>query len=132
MREVFICDAVSSHVTLAACKPSESAYETRDSNGIPHGAFTNALITALCQVPLDRMTYQNLIDCLPRLSHQQTPQCGGRNKNGILFNAHIPSVENYNASFPVKQTNDNYEVGAGLIHGVCPGTECPDGDNEVA
>ena len=129
--ENFVYDNMSSHVLLAACKREEQAYETTNQ-GEPYGAFTNALMQILNNASLDRMTYEELIKCLPSLPSQQTPQCGGSNTKKILFDKKVPPAENYKNSFPVtvKQpggdsgcVEEYYEVQAGVIHGISIGTE---------
>ena len=123
---------MSSHILLEACKRGEQAYEATGSSGESCGTFTNALITMLYSAPLDRMTYAEFIRCLPALPRDQIPQCGGTNTNRCLFDALVPPAEEYKNSFPVKQRGANgteggdeseYEVEAGLIHGVSTGTE---------
>ncbi|KAJ7625760.1 peptidase C14, caspase domain-containing protein, partial [Roridomyces roridus] len=71
-----------SHVLLAACTQNGIAYETPSEPF--HGQFTNALISALRSTSLASTTYAELLARLPPMV-EQTPHCGGANKDCALF-----------------------------------------------
>ena len=81
---------MSSHIFLAACHQEQSAYEGTSVDGQPCGFFTNNLIIHLNQVDLGRCTYACLLNLLPEQIDQH-PQCKGKNKDRILFNAKAAS-----------------------------------------
>ncbi|KAJ6464713.1 hypothetical protein DFH09DRAFT_1113008 [Mycena vulgaris] len=118
-----------SHVLLAACHQDETAREISFTDSTFHGRFTESLVTWLRRVSLETTTYSELLNRLPIWSGQ-TPYCGGRNLDKLVFNG------NYSATgrrmFPLKlQTSPDPERGIlqsflvdiGAVEGVVPGTE---------
>ncbi|KAL0570814.1 hypothetical protein V5O48_011150 [Marasmius crinis-equi] len=103
----------SSHILLAACKPSQKAKENEDG-----GAFTSRLIALLRQRGLDRPSNADIILQIemPDL-HDQSPQCEGMNKTRVLFDTTIGGHRGYHL-----QTSDadpaELILEAGEAHGI--------------
>ncbi|KDQ27330.1 hypothetical protein PLEOSDRAFT_1104020 [Pleurotus ostreatus PC15] len=113
---------MASHVLLAACRQDERARETLNPDTKQmSGAFTNALLRTLSQISAKKITYQSLMELLPRLKGQH-PQCEGDNKHCFLFTADANEEEK--RFFPVKQLKSGkLQVEAGSLQGVVRGTE---------
>lgn len=111
-------EATSSHIVLAACCQNQKAYEDESHDKDIYGRFTYALLEKLRSV--DRgITYRDLIQSLTVVD--QTPQCVGINKNRLLFNTEV-----LQGAFSLKKLETEggrFQVEAGEIHGVCPGSE---------
>ncbi|VDC06750.1 unnamed protein product [Peniophora sp. CBMAI 1063] len=105
-----------SHVLLAACRETESAYEGHD-----RGYFTQELIRVLRTVRPDRITYQELIQRIPTIPGQ-TPQCEGFNTNRIVFNALVPSGKRVAYPVVVIERPEKVVVRAGSVNGVAEDT----------
>ncbi|KAL4260054.1 Peptidase C14 caspase domain-containing protein [Pleurotus pulmonarius] len=113
---------MASHVLLAACRQDERAHETLNpTTKQMSGAFTNALLRTLSQISAKKITYQSLMELLPRLKGQH-PQCEGDNKHCFLFTTDANEEEK--RFFPVKQLKSGkLQVAAGSLQGVVRGTE---------
>jgi hypothetical protein len=74
---------MGSHVLLSACRQEELAYETAKAGEV-RGAFSGALVQKLNELPLERLTYTQLIKALPKLQNQ-TPQCEGKHSARFVF-----------------------------------------------
>ena len=120
---------MSSHVLLAACRQEQSAYEATSADGQPCGFFTNNLIIHLNQVDLGRCTYACLLNLLPEQIDQH-PQCEGKNKDRIIFNAKAASG-NPRAFGVTKAKNGKIVVNAGSMHGVVVEREFAVQDSEA-
>ena len=121
---------MSSHVLLAACRQEQSAWEDMSADGQPCGFFTNNLIIHLNQVDLNRCTYAYLLNLLPEQIDQH-PQCEGKNKDRILFNA--KAAGGNPRAFGVTTAKDGkIIVKAGSMCGVVVGTEFAVQDPEAA
>ncbi|PCH38923.1 hypothetical protein WOLCODRAFT_140997 [Wolfiporia cocos MD-104 SS10] len=81
----FLNSEVTSHVMLAACHETESAHETT-KEGVRCGLFTHNLLKALRGHAIGAITYDQLIQKLPKL-RRQSPQCVGVHKHRVLFKA---------------------------------------------
>ncbi|VDC06743.1 unnamed protein product [Peniophora sp. CBMAI 1063] len=103
-----------SHVLLAACRETESAYENHE-----RGYFTHALLRVLRAVQLDLITYKDLMKQISNIPGQ-TPQCEGHNVDRYLFNARVAGRGR--AVYEVSRKNSRLTVTAGSIHGVVEGT----------
>jgi hypothetical protein len=117
----FMHHSMETHVLLAACRATETAYETTIAGKV-RGIFTEALIPALERGVPAQINYERLIRTLTLSSsaHTQIPQSGGRNQNRPLlavgWTAPVPS-------FALQVQGDSYRVEAGRIHGVTEGTK---------
>ena len=56
-----------SHVLLAACRETETAFERNERGGKERGFFTLELLRALRMVNPDKITYQDLIQRIPTI-----------------------------------------------------------------
>ncbi|KAF7354161.1 Protein TIC 214 [Mycena venus] len=118
-----------SHVLLAACRKDELAREiTFSDDGLTHGRFTESLINTLRRIPLRDTTYLELLNRLPTWA-EQTPVCGGSNRDRLVFNGNYPatggrSIRLYTLPDP-KDPNGphSFHVDMGSVEGVVPGTE---------
>ncbi|VDB94191.1 unnamed protein product [Peniophora sp. CBMAI 1063] len=102
-------------VFLAACRPEEFAFETRDGGG-----FTGKLLSTLrlYATQLDCVTYQNLISSIPAIGGQ-TPWCEGRNADRILFTTR--TINNTCQVSVWDSSKREYLMQAGNLHGLTPG-----------
>ncbi|VDC07260.1 unnamed protein product [Peniophora sp. CBMAI 1063] len=109
----FATSGCRSHVLLAACRESETAFE---ENG--HGVFTRALLSTLRSVATDSITYRELVQRLPIIPGQ-TPQCEGHNVNRLLFDALAPSRRHI--AYLVHERDGKFVMNAGACQGVSYG-----------
>ncbi|KZV74055.1 hypothetical protein PENSPDRAFT_732472 [Peniophora sp. CONT] len=110
----FARSGTKSHVLLAACRETERAFEDNS-----RGYFTRELIRTLRTVQPDKITYQDLVQRIPKMPGQ-TPQCEGYNANAILFKALVPSGRR--AAYRVDLgKKGGTVVCAGSVHGVAEG-----------
>ncbi|VDC06740.1 unnamed protein product [Peniophora sp. CBMAI 1063] len=100
-----------SHILLAACRESESAFENNQ-----RGYFTDGLLSALRSVELTKATYQDLMRHISSNIAGQTPQCEGHNPNRILFDARVTS--RIRATYQLHKKAGVFAVDIGSIHGV--------------
>lgn len=77
------------HVLLAACRQDEQAWESDEGGS---GLFTSALLDALRNSDLPRLSYAGLMADVGRL-HYQTPQCEGRNRDRIIFDGKALGID---------------------------------------
>ncbi|KAJ1301204.1 hypothetical protein OPQ81_003614 [Rhizoctonia solani] len=75
----------TSHIHFAACGSHEKAIE---ENG--RGVFTTELLKKIREARVENITYRNLMKFL-KITDSQSPQCYGKNKDRILFDARISS-----------------------------------------
>ncbi|VDC07203.1 unnamed protein product [Peniophora sp. CBMAI 1063] len=108
---------VRSHVLLAACRETETAYE-----GENRGLFTHALITTLKRIPTDRTTYRELIKHIPAIPSQD-PQCEGLYVERPLFNALVPCSWPTLYGVKIVEENNCVSISAGVMHGVTSDSE---------
>lgn len=116
----FQYQAMASHVLLAACRQEEFARECLSTEGLACGFFTNSLVKKLGHIPLNQVTYTDLIDVLPTLTHQN-PQCEGKNKIRLLFNGRASFTDS--KTLALTEANGVYKVQHGIMHGVIEGTK---------
>ncbi|KZT03689.1 uncharacterized protein LAESUDRAFT_761780 [Laetiporus sulphureus 93-53] len=120
LAEGFFYKARSSHVLLAACEQDKAAYET--TVGIPHGRFSVALLQALTECDITKTTYEGLIEqVVPKVQEYQRPQCEGRYKSRIVFNAAAHVIDQSDGLKVSKGSNGIIYINAGSIHGVTKG-----------
>ncbi|KAK7012789.1 Metacaspase-7 [Favolaschia claudopus] len=83
----------TSHVLLAACQADETAREFKDTygGGRAGGRFTKHLLEQLRSASLGHITYQELMDQVPRWSGQK-PHCGGDRIQRLVFNGNYPKA----------------------------------------
>ncbi|KAG8795632.1 hypothetical protein FRC12_011978 [Ceratobasidium sp. 428] len=121
----------ASHIHLAACGSEEKAWEEGG-----RGVFTTALLSCIRASRISKITYQNLLDTLPKLSKwvsswfirksfieitsRQTPHCYGVHKSRILFNSRIPPRKT--TLVPVHREQDTWILQAGIASGVTKGS----------
>ncbi|TDL21761.1 hypothetical protein BD410DRAFT_290576 [Rickenella mellea] len=79
----FVGQNQESHVLLAACGQIELAFEN-DKRGL----FTRGLLDVLRQSDLRNLTYTSLIQNVRIPKFNQNPQCQGRYRDRVVFNAH--------------------------------------------
>ncbi|KAG9084072.1 hypothetical protein FRC06_004248, partial [Ceratobasidium sp. 370] len=110
----FAHSGTRSHIFLAACGAKEKAFE-------PHGrgAFTSALVSQLEKVDVSQLTYQELMDNLPKIQ-SQNPQCEGVYKNRILFSQLAWASRD---TYQVEAVDGRLRLLAGLAQGVTEGVE---------
>lgn len=119
--------SATSHVLLAACGQNEAACEFKyHDNNLIHGRFTKELISWLRRVPLENTTYTELLNHLP-VWPGQTPQCGGSNKDELVFKRNYP-LTGRRALALTPQMSDagipgSFRVNIGTVEGIVPGTE---------
>lgn len=111
----FARKGLSSHVLLAACNQKEEAQER-----LGRGRFSKALMHALVDVGVDKLTYASLLDRMDKIPGQN-PQCEGVNRNRILFNSKAPSSGRI--CFRISMEGSKYTLQAGSVHGVTTGAE---------
>ncbi|KAJ7464440.1 hypothetical protein FB451DRAFT_1138849 [Mycena latifolia] len=122
--------SAASHVLLAACRQNGKAYESWSAPF--NGHFTRCLITELRRARLDDITYAELINRLPSLPMMQRPQCGGANKDRLIFTTAYPGIGR--RALPITQQllpdpnggNEKLRVfliSMGSVEGIRPGTE---------
>ncbi|QRW07388.1 ICE-like protease (caspase) p20 domain protein [Ceratobasidium sp. AG-Ba] len=99
-----------SHVLLAACGAKESAKEPEG-----RGAFTKALLEVLYEARPDGITYTEVMERLPTLP-DQTPQCEGKHKARVLFNAKVAGADRQFVR--VLKVGDAHLLQAGAAQGV--------------
>lgn len=107
----------TSHVLLAACQPGEQAREMPLKK---YGVFTNALLEALEMYDIQNLTYANLLKKMKSLNNQH-PQCEGRNKNRLIFNANPPPPWAF--EHDVKRCGNRYILRAGKVHSIVNGAK---------
>ncbi|KAJ7190179.1 hypothetical protein GGX14DRAFT_606401 [Mycena pura] len=117
----------TSYVLLAACHEDESAREIMyDEDGSFHGRFTSALLVRLRRLRLERTTYAELLGLVPKWAGQ-TPNCGGRRRNRLVFNGNYPATGRQALPLIKLTTWDPPEavwgIRMGSVEGVVPGTE---------
>jgi hypothetical protein len=109
------------HLLLAACRPSETAKETREA-GKPHGAFTVALLTALRQTR-GSITYRDLIkraEAQVRLRvAQQVPQAEASDPTDLQRPFLGGAVRLQRAHFTLRRDKDlGWVIDGGAVHGI--------------
>ncbi|KAG9121488.1 hypothetical protein FRC07_002546, partial [Ceratobasidium sp. 392] len=102
-----------SHVLLAACMATEVAWEREG-----RGEFTSAILSILKNTAVDKMTYTELKDSLPKMI-QQNPQCEGENKTRILFNNKLAGASPIMTRVEIDE--DIIKLHAGFAQGVTKG-----------
>ncbi|PVF95452.1 hypothetical protein CPB86DRAFT_764005 [Serendipita vermifera] len=102
----------ASHVLLAACGPSQQAYESLQ------GDFTQAILSKLSDPDSNQLSYSELITSLPPLP-RQTPRCEGDKRDRILFSSIISQNQDM---YKVSKTGSAFEVNVGTIRGIATGT----------
>jgi len=120
------------YVLLAGCQDREEAYEyestvdtdSSGTQGVWHGAFTFFLLREWQQLPADA-TYAELYDRVaPLVNGQfraQLPQCEGQ-RDRMIFAAAAVQRDQLIAVQP-GVAGDGIRLGAGLVHGLRPGTQ---------
>jgi len=126
--------AMPPFILLAACGKHETAHEEHPEGGW-EGAFTNALIDLLNNVPWHNLSYTTLCKSLPKLPFQ-TPECIGES-NRVVFSLERTTDEGF--YFDIEQNNEEDGAGgwivkgAGVTLGVGVGTQFsihgPEGQN---
>ncbi|KZV82917.1 hypothetical protein EXIGLDRAFT_684410, partial [Exidia glandulosa HHB12029] len=112
----FEAHGLASHVLLSACSEQESA---RECNG--RGVFTKMLFELLRTTSSHQITYNDLIEQLPALPSQH-PQCEGKSRGRLLFDAKVPNVRR--VLFPMKTVSQGvFKLEAGEIHGITAGAQ---------
>ncbi|KAJ7289165.1 caspase domain-containing protein [Mycena rebaudengoi] len=120
----------TSHVLLAACNEEETAREVEYADGTTRGRFSDSLIKCLRRVPLEDITYAELLTRLPSWSGQ-TPHCGGVDRDQLLFRKNYPAtgaraltLKPHTVADPQKPNIlQSFLVDIGSIEGVVPATE---------
>ncbi|KAF7356191.1 hypothetical protein MVEN_00950400 [Mycena venus] len=119
--------SATSHVLLAACHEDETAREVKYKEG-QNGRFTRSLIDLLRWAPLESITYEDLIDRLPRWSGQ-TPYCGGSGIKRPIFNGNYPKAARRSVRLwsseddPKPNSSKLFVADIGTVEGVVTGTE---------
>lgn len=115
------------YVLLAACRDRQSAYEYRaksgEGSGVWYGTLTYFLLAALQQLG-PQTTYADLHERVAAQVNavyaQQMPQCEGYSARSVFGGMHIAR----DPFITVQQVErDQVVLGAGLAHGLRPGTE---------
>ncbi|KAJ7289161.1 caspase domain-containing protein [Mycena rebaudengoi] len=122
--------STTTFVLLAACREVETAYEVEYADGTTRGRFSDSLIKCLRRVPLEDTTYAGLLDRLPVWS-DQTPHCGGADRNRLLFRknypatgAHALTLKPHTEADPQKPNIlQSFLIDIGSVEGVVPATE---------
>jgi hypothetical protein len=109
------------HLPLAACRPSETAKETREA-GKPHGAFTAALLTALRQTR-GSITYRDLIkraEAQVRLRvAEQVPQAEASDPTDLQRPFLGGAVRQARAHFTLRRDKDlGWVIDGGAVQGI--------------
>jgi hypothetical protein len=118
-----------SFVLLAACREDETAREVQYANGTTRGRFSDSLIKCLRRIPLEKITYAELLDRLPPWSGQ-TPHCGGVDRDKLLFRKNYPAtgaralpLKKHTVADPQNHILQSFLVEIGSVAGVVPATE---------
>lgn len=113
---------INNYVLLAACRPSESAYEYAFEGNERNGALTYWLLKSLSQ--LDKgITFKHIHDRIIAKIHsqfpQQTPMLQGDGNRQIFGNNYIKTVYAVNV-LRVDENNNNTRIllNAGQVHGI--------------
>lgn len=109
------------HLLLAACRPSETAKETRE-DGKPHGAFTAALLTALRQTR-GSITYRDLIkraEAQVRLRvSEQVPQAEASDPTDLQRTFLGGAVRQQRPHFTLRCDKEmGWVIDGGAVHGI--------------
>jgi hypothetical protein len=116
-----------SYVLLAGCRNRETSKEhyakTEDKEGVWHGAFTYFTLSALKNIS-PNTTYAELHEQVATqvngIYREQMPQCEG-DRDRLIFGGVRVERDPF---IPVKQViNNMVSLGAGLVHGLRPGTK---------
>ncbi|CAE6387289.1 unnamed protein product [Rhizoctonia solani] len=100
----------SSHIHFAACGTNELAIENEG-----RGVFTAELLKKMRESGVDNITYHNLMKFL-EITEYQSPQCYGKHKDRILFDARVSSR---NVAFITSTfRDDTWTLEAGAASGV--------------
>ena len=124
--------AMPPFILLAACGKHETAHEEHSEERW-EGAFTNALIDLLNNVPWHNLSYATLCKSLPKLPFQ-TPECIGES-NRVVFSLERTTDEGI--YFDIEPNNEEgggwIVKGAGVTLGIGVGTQFsirgPEGQN---
>ncbi|KAI0345835.1 hypothetical protein BDW22DRAFT_918043 [Trametopsis cervina] len=114
-RNRFLNDTIQSHVMITASSGHGLAIE-RSGRGI----FTDALLYTLETLIAQDTTYAQLLAALPDIAAEQQPCCSPLGGDHLLFLAQAPNrIETMHS---VSHTAEGWEMKAGAVHGVTPGT----------
>ncbi|KAI0345841.1 hypothetical protein BDW22DRAFT_918739 [Trametopsis cervina] len=111
----FFNDTAESHVMIVSSSGNGFSVE-RGGRGI----FTDALLYTLETLNVHEVTYAHLLASLPDIATAQQPRCSPLGKDRLLFLAQAPN--RIEAMHSVFRTAEGWEMKAGAMHGVTPGT----------
>jgi Caspase domain len=105
---------MSSHVSLAACRQEEQAFETTSIKNEQCGAFSDSLMQVLQNCNISETTPSDLITRVQQtLRPKQHPQCEGVHKDRFLFTTttrHYTDVHNANNSAVLAPHHDGNDL----------------------
>ncbi|KAJ6480683.1 caspase domain-containing protein [Mycena vitilis] len=114
---------MESHILLAACRDTQTAFEMTFKDAW-RGRFSESLIRSLRAIPLEQTTYVELMQLIEPWTGQN-PQVEGKYKERRLFDGSSPRV--LGKSFSLMPTSipgaPSFEIKMGSVHGVVAGTE---------
>lgn len=114
------------YVVLAACRPSESAYEYAFEKGEKNGALTYWLLKSFKQIDKG-LTYKAIHDRLVANIHNQfplqTPMLEGDSDREILGSDRVQSIYAINVMSIDAENNSRILLNAGQAHGIRKGTK---------
>ncbi|KAL0954612.1 hypothetical protein HGRIS_003572 [Hohenbuehelia grisea] len=110
---------MASHVLLAACSENGYAYESAANH---RGNFTFQLLASLRdhRGQYSKLTYNSVIDILPKLQHRQSPQCFGVHRSRYLFTSEVPTGTRIR--YPIKFSSTIPIILAGSAQGITVGS----------
>jgi Caspase domain len=113
------------YVLIAACRPSESAYEYAFEGGERNGALTYWLLKSLAYINKG-LTYKTIYERLVAKIHSQfplqTPMLEGDGNREVFGSDHIRSVYAVNV-MKVDEENERVLLNVGQAHGVRKGVQ---------
>ncbi|KAJ7627861.1 caspase domain-containing protein [Mycena polygramma] len=114
---------MESHILLAACRDTQTAFETTFKDAW-RGRFSESLIRSLRTISLEQTTYVELMKLIEPWTGQN-PQVEGKYKERRLFDGRSPRV--LGKSLPLTPTSipgaPSFEIKMGSVEGVVAGTE---------
>ena len=129
---------INGYVLLAACRPSESAYEYAFDGIERNGALTYWLLKSLSQLGKE-ITFKQIHDRVIAKIHsqfpQQTPMLEGDGNRQVFGSKYIKSIYAVNVMRIADNNNNRILLNAGQVHGIRKGVKFaiyPNGLNDYS